>query len=107
MDFNSVGRVNQDLSSRAVALSRTGLHTVFGQPLHGLVRIEPLDTESNVWTKGCGSAALGERNELWSESDSKDGNPRLRVLLLPWHARQPHIPFQRALDIRHNQLDMV
>ena len=90
-----------------LALSRARLHAVLGQPLNDFVRIEPLDTESNVWTKGCGSAALDQRNELRSESNSKDGNPRLRVLLLPWHARQPHIPFQRALDIRHNQLDMV
>ena len=107
LDFNPVGRFNKDLDSPALPRHRPRAHAVLGEPLADLVRIESLNSESDVRPESRGPASLDQRNELWSAAYAKDESASWFLICLPLQVGQLQIPFERALDIRHHQPDVV
>src|SRR2546427_3169117 len=117
LDVDPIGSVNQDLYRSALALPDAPPDAVLGKALDNLVRIESLNAESDVGPESCRTASLNQCDELWTGSNAQDGNRRSHISFssracvrllesLQPHVGQLQIPFERGLDIRHDQPDM-
>src|SRR2546423_431824 len=81
LDVDSIGAVNQNLYRGALAFPDAPPHAVLGKALDNLVRIEPLDAESDVGPESCRTASLNQCDELWTGSNAQDGNRGSHVSL--------------------------
>jgi hypothetical protein len=68
LNFNTVGRVNQNLDGIALPYPRLRPRAVLRESLDDLVRNESLNAESDVRPECCRSASLDQRDELRSRS---------------------------------------
>jgi hypothetical protein len=78
LNFNTVGRVNQNLDGIALPYPRLRARAVFSEPLDDLVRSEPLDAESDMRPECCRPASLDHRRT--AARDLPGGWLRLPVL---------------------------
>jgi hypothetical protein len=97
LDFDTVGRVNQNLDGIALPYPRLRARAVLSEPLDDLVRSEPLDAESDVRPECCRTASLDQRDELRPGTYPEDGSAFRFLIRLPLHVSQLEIPFERAL----------
>src|SRR5262245_39230919 len=106
LNFDAIGCVNDDLDRRA-AQSFARADAMIRKPLHDLIRGERLDAESEVRPKGGGTASLNQCDELWPGTNPKDRYGRRLRECQSLHIGEFQIPINGALDIWHDQRDMV